>query len=105
MSPAHPATTKSPSPNRLLTSALGFALASTGAAAAENAANDTDVPARDKAANLEGMKVNSTVVNAASPKLTAPLLDTPRAITVVPSLVIRNTASTTLAEEIGRAHV
>jgi catecholate siderophore receptor len=93
MSPALLVTAKTPSPKRLLTSALGFALASSGTAATENTATG-----QDKAANLEGLKVNSTVVNAASPKFTAPLLDTPRAITVVPSVVIQNTASTTLAE-------
>jgi len=95
---SHPfVTSAASSPRRLLASALGFALASSASAADVPAQGDTD-PNGQKAANLEGVKVQSTVVNASSPKFTAPLIDTPRAVTVVPSIVIQDTASTTLVE-------
>ncbi len=90
-------TSAAASPRRLLASALGFALVSSASAADVPEQGDKD-PNGQKAANLEGVKVQSTVVNATSPKFTAPLIDTPRAVTVVPSIVIQDTASTTLVE-------
>ena len=60
----------------------------------------------DKPANLGGVTVtDSAIVEGSyrtdrldSPKYTAPLVDTPRSITVIPQQLIKDTASTTLAE-------
>jgi catecholate siderophore receptor len=60
----------------------------------------------EKAAELEGVTVTDTAINegsyktdtVSSPKYTAPLVDTPRTVTVIPAQVIKDTASATLAE-------
>lgn len=84
-------------PVRLMASALGLALVSTSAMAASEAPADAAADPQD-ARNLDGVKVRSTVVNATSPKLTAPLLDTPRSVTVVPQQIIQQTAATSLLD-------
>src|ERR1700761_2805755 len=61
---------------------------------------------QDKPANLGGVTVTDTVLveggykadRLESLKATAPLVDTPRSITVIPQQVIKDTASATLAE-------
>ncbi len=63
-------------------------------------------PDEQDATLLQGVVVTDTAVDdrsykvdrAASPKFTAPLLDTPRSIVVVPAQVIKDTGSATLAE-------
>lgn len=86
------------SPKRLLATALGTAfvssiapaLAETGVAevAPEPAAAPDDISTRD-ANQLESVTVQGNLVKQAqSPKLTAPLLDTPQSITIVPQKVI-----------------
>lgn len=60
----------------------------------------------DKSTNLGGVTVTDTAINEGSYKTdrldslkaTAPLVDTPRSITVIPAQVLKDTASTTLTE-------
>ncbi|RAO77944.1 TonB-dependent siderophore receptor [Dyella jiangningensis] len=86
-------------PIRLAMSALGLAMASTSALAAGAATDDHGTtPDPQDAQNLEGVKVRSTVVNTTSPKFTAPLLDTPRSVTVIPQEIIQQTAATSLLD-------
>lgn len=86
-------------PIRLMASALGLALASTSALAAGEAPAEAKPKADPQdAQNLDGVKVQSTVVNTTSPKFTAPLLDTPRSVTVVPQAIIQQTAATSLLD-------
>ncbi|WP_445144550.1 TonB-dependent receptor [Dyella sp. Tek66A03] len=87
-------------PIKLVASALGLALASTAASAATGDATDVREGAADpqKAQELDGIKVRSTVVNTPSPKFTAPLLDTPRSVTVIPQAIIQQTAATSLLD-------
>ncbi|AIF48388.1 TonB-dependent receptor [Dyella japonica] len=84
-------------PVRLMASALGLALVSTSAMAAGEAPADAKADPQD-AQNLDGVRVRSTVVNTTSPKFTAPLLDTPRSVTVVPQQIIQQTAATSLLD-------
>ncbi|WP_341850203.1 TonB-dependent receptor [Sphingomonas natans] len=66
----------------------------------------TTPPPEEKAAELEGVTVTDTAINegsyktdsVSSPKYTAPLVNTPRTVTVIPAQVIKDTASATLAE-------
>ncbi|RPE77252.1 TonB-dependent receptor [Vulcaniibacterium tengchongense] len=52
-----------------------------------------------QATDLDKIEVHGHKVDrASSPKITAPLLDTPRSITVIPAQVLRETGSTTLVE-------
>jgi catecholate siderophore receptor len=59
-----------------------------------------------KPADLGGVTVTDTAINEGSyktdqldsPKYTAPLVDTPRSITVIPAQLVKDTASATLAE-------
>lgn len=63
-------------------------------------------PAEEQATELGGVTVTDTAIDegsyktdrADSPKYTAPLVDTPRTVTVIPAQVIKDTASTTLTE-------
>ncbi|WP_199099910.1 TonB-dependent receptor [Dyella sp. ASV21] len=82
-------------PIRLMASALGLAFASTASAAAEFA--EMSASPQD-AKTLDGVKVHSTVVNTTSPKFTAPLLDTPRSVTVIPQEIIQQTAASSLLD-------
>lgn len=62
--------------------------------------------AQDKQAELGGVTVIDTAIDegsykvdkADSPKFTAPLVDTPRTVTVIPAQVIKDTASASLVE-------
>jgi catecholate siderophore receptor len=69
-------------------------------------AHAQDQAAPQSATNLGGMTVTDTAIDEGSykterldsPKYTAPLVDTPRSITVIPQQLIKDTASATLAE-------
>ncbi|MBN8715333.1 MAG: TonB-dependent receptor plug domain-containing protein, partial [Xanthomonadales bacterium] len=89
-------------PKRLLASALGMALISTTAVAADNGAGDVAADAgatanETQAKTLGSINVEATA-NASSPKFTASLLDTPRAVTVIPDSVIQATGSISLTD-------
>ncbi|HJU40084.1 MAG TPA: TonB-dependent siderophore receptor [Tahibacter sp.] len=90
-------------PRRLLATAL-VALAPFAAAhAADDAApatpDDAGADKRKNVAELDTVNVEGRdAEEPASPKFTAPLLDTPRSVTVVPQAVITDTASTTLLD-------
>lgn len=70
------------------------------------AAAQTGQPERRDPADLGGVTVTDTAIlegsyktdRLDSPKYTAPLVDTPRSITVIPAQLIKDTASATLAE-------
>jgi catecholate siderophore receptor len=88
-------TTRQSSPMRLLATALGgvFVSAALPAFAADTAADAPATPEGDadpnKAPTLESVTVEgSDVKSGTSPKLTAPLLDMPQSITIVPQKVI-----------------
>ena len=93
--------TQTSMPMRLLGSALGAALASMGAhahaetPAAASAEPDASAPPTE----LEGVTVDGRVLDQpVSPKFTAPLLETPRSVTVLPQALIDETAATDLAD-------
>ena len=88
-------TTSQSSPKRLLATALGsvFVSAALPAFAAETTGDAPAAPEGDadpnKAPTLESVTVEgSDVKSGTSPKLTAPLLDMPQSITIVPQKVI-----------------
>lgn len=64
------------------------------------------VAAQETQQDLGGMTVTDTAIDegsykadtSASPKFTAPLIDTPRSVTVIPASVIKDTASASLTE-------
>jgi len=86
-------------PTRLLGTALGLALVSSLSHAGDSEAEaGMPAPAKPQVTDLDSIKVRSSVVNPVSPKFTAPLLDTPRAISVIPARVISETNSTTLMD-------
>ena len=76
------------------------------ATAAPAIAQSTDQPPAEEKRKLGGMVVTDTAIDeqgykvdkADSPKYTAPLVDTPRSITVIPASVIKDTASASLTE-------
>ncbi len=98
-----PATVSSP---RLLASAIGVAITATSAAHLAYA----DEPVADKAAGpmtLDATSINADadpasteykVERASSQKYTAPLVDTPRSVTVVPQQVLKDTNALTLQD-------
>lgn len=92
----------SPTQSFLALSCFGF-LAATSPAQAQ----DTNGEGQgDAGPRLGGVTVTDTVIDegsykadeADSPKFTAPLVDTPRTVTVIPSQVIKDTASASLTE-------
>ena len=85
-------------PAYLALSCVGFAAAP---------ATAQEAPADETTPSLGGVTVSDTaiediggyrVIKAASPKYTAPLLDTPKTVIVVPSQVIQESGSSTFAE-------
>ncbi|MEX5351006.1 TonB-dependent siderophore receptor [Pseudomonas juntendi] len=84
---------------RLLASAIGVAISATSAYAADPAASNaitldaTSINGKAEQANTE-YKVDK----ASSQKYTAPLVDTPRSITVIPQQVIKDTNALTLQD-------
>jgi catecholate siderophore receptor len=98
-------------PRRLLASALGAMMLSSGSAAF--AANDADAPRLDqpiapdgsdaegrRSARLDQVEVNGAYVDSkpASPKYTQPLVDTPQSISVIPSQVYQQQGQTSLRD-------
>lgn len=97
------------SSQRLLASAIGVAItaiAAPQAAQADEAGQkktDKDRVLSLDAATIVGEQQDETTYNvdrSASKKYTAPLLDTPKTVTVIPQQVIKDTGA-----QIGRAHV
>ncbi|MFJ3450869.1 TonB-dependent receptor [Pseudomonas sichuanensis] len=84
---------------RLLASAIGLAITATSAYAADPAANNaitldaTSVNGKAEQANTE-----YKVEKASSQKYTAPLVDTPRSVTVIPQQVIKDTNALNLQD-------
>jgi catecholate siderophore receptor len=91
---------------RLLASAIGVALSAASAASMAQAAQNTDSNANGDTLSLGATSINGEgpqdtsyqVEKASSAKVTAPLVDTPRSITVVPQQVIKDTAATSLQD-------
>ena len=72
-------------PRRLLASTLGSLFISASAAAVAEANNVPDLPDASKERELDSVKVDGYVVSEpTSAKFTAPLLDTPRSVSVLP---------------------
>jgi catecholate siderophore receptor len=100
-------TTKTPvaSP-RMLASAIGVALSASSVAHLAQAAEDTEQKGQRNsislgATSITGEEQDNTayqVEKASSQKYTAPLVDTPRSVTVVPQQVLKDTAATSLQD-------
>lgn len=82
-------------PKRLFASALGLALLPPAAPANDESATEPDP---QQATRLESLEVKATTLATSSPKFTAPLLDTPRAVTVIPQEILRETAASSLLD-------
>jgi len=76
-----------------LSSALLLAIAAPAIAHAEADAADPQ-----RATELDGVDVHGERVRAQSSKFTAPLLDTPKSVSVISQQVIEQTAATTLLD-------
>ncbi|NWE13975.1 TonB-dependent receptor [Pseudomonas yamanorum] len=91
---------------RLLASAIGVAISASAAAQMAQAAEDTEQKGERNsislgATSITGQEQDSTsyqVEKASSQKYTAPLVDTPRSVTVVPQQVLKDTAATSLQD-------
>ena len=91
---------------RLLASAIGVAISASSAAQMAQAAEDTEQKGERNsislgATSITGQEQDSTsyqVEKASSQKYTAPLVDTPRSVTVVPQQVLKDTAATSLQD-------
>ncbi|WP_423199012.1 MULTISPECIES: TonB-dependent receptor [unclassified Cupriavidus] len=85
-------------PNALVTAIAGpmAAMAMQGAAAQEAA--PASRPAQLKSVTVQAQRDDYKVDTAQSPKFTAPLLDTPKSVTVVPAEVIQQSGSITLQD-------
>ena len=91
---------------RLLASAIGVALTASSAAHLAQAADDTEQKGERNsislgATSITGQEQDQTsyqVEKASSQKYTAPLVDTPRSVTVVPQQVLKDTAATSLQD-------
>ena len=91
---------------RLLASAIGVALTATSAAHMANAAEKTDEKAPRNAIALDATPVvgefqeptSYQVQKASSPKYTAPLVDTPRSVTVIPQQVLKDTGALSMQD-------
>ena len=84
---------------RLLVSAIGVALSASGAYAADPAANSAiTLDATSVNGKAEQASTDYKVEKASSQKYTAPLVDTPRSITVIPQQVIKDTNALTLQD-------
>ena len=91
---------------RLLASAIGVALTASSAAHLAQAGEDTEQKGERNsislgATNITGEDQDQTsyqVEKASSQKYTAPLVNTPRSVTVVPQQVLKDTAATSLQD-------
>ncbi len=82
-----------------LTSAVLLAISSPALQAqtatdSESAGSDKKKAVELDAVQVEGMRLPT----ASTPKFTAPLIDTPRSVSVIPQAVLQETAATTLLE-------
>jgi catecholate siderophore receptor len=83
-----------------------MALTATSAVQLAHAAEDTDAKATGKSISLDATSITGQtqeaqsyqVEKASSPKYTAPLVDTPRSVTVIPQQVLKDTAATNLQD-------
>ncbi len=98
--------TKAPiSSPRLLASAIGVAISASSVAHMAQAAEETEQKGERNsislgATSITGQEQDATsyqTEKASSQKYTAPLVDTPRSVTVVPAQVLKDTAATSLA--------
>lgn len=91
---------------RLLASAIGVAITAGSAGHMVQAAEDTQQKTAGKAIALDATSITGEaqdntsyqVEKASSQKYTAPLVDTPRSVTVVPQQVLKDTAATSLQD-------
>ena len=90
---------------RLLASAIGVAITATSAGHMVQAAESTDSKAQGSSISLGATTVTSEQTEqsyqtekASSQKYTAPLVDTPRSVTVIPQQVLQDTAATSLQD-------
>lgn len=90
---------------RLLASAIGVAITATSAAHMAQAAESTEGKTQSNSISLGATTVTGEQTQeayqtekASSPKYTAPLIDTPRSITVIPQQLIKDTAATSLQD-------
>ena len=91
---------------RMLASAIGVALSASSAAQLAQAAESTEQKGERNsislgATSITGQEQDQTsyqVEKASSQKYTAPLVDTPRSVTVVPQQVLKDTAATSLQD-------
>ena len=90
---------------RLLASAIGVAITATSAGHLVQAAESTDIKAQGSSISLGATTVTGEQTDksyqtekASSQKYTAPLVDTPRSVTVIPQQVLQDTAATSLQD-------
>ncbi|WP_146541238.1 TonB-dependent receptor [Pseudomonas bubulae] len=90
---------------RLLASAIGVAFTATSAGHMVQAAESTDSKAQGSSISLGATTVTGEQTEqsyqtekASSQKYTAPLVDTPRSVTVIPQQVLQDTAATSLQD-------
>lgn len=90
---------------RLLASAIGVAITATSAAHMAQAAESTESKAHGNSISLgattvtgEQQEQSYQTEKASSQKYTAPLVDTPRSVTVIPQQVLQDTAATSLQD-------
>ncbi|CAM5415680.1 TonB-dependent receptor [Pseudomonas fragi] len=90
---------------RLLASAIGVAITATSAGPLVQAAESTDSKAQGSSISLGATTVTGEQTDksyqtekASSQKYTAPLVDTPRSVTVIPQQVLQDTAATSLQD-------
>ncbi|WP_085705438.1 TonB-dependent siderophore receptor [Pseudomonas sp. B8(2017)] len=84
---------------RLIVSAIGVALSASSAYAADPAASSAiTLDATSVNGKAEQASTDYKVDKASSQKYTAPLVDTPRSITVIPQQVIKDTSALTLQD-------
>ena len=90
---------------RLLASAIGVAITATSAGHMVQAAESTDSKAQGSSISLGATTVTGEQTEqsyqtekASSQKYTAPLVDTPRSVTVIPQQVLQDTAATSLQD-------
>ncbi|MEJ5864337.1 TonB-dependent siderophore receptor [Pseudomonas farsensis] len=83
---------------RLLASAIGVAISATSAYAADPAATAITLDATSVNGKAEQASTEYKVEKASSQKYTAPLVDTPRSVTVIPQQVIKDTSALSLQD-------
>ncbi len=87
------------SPRRVLASALGGLFISSAAPALADTAASSDLPDSGKARELDSIKVDGYALSEpTSSKFTAPLLDTPRSVTILPEALIGDIGATDLVD-------